>query len=50
MKGNVIFIIVASLETVKKAVNWGNTRPKPDLGLFNIPIADGDSLEILIRL
>ena len=39
-------VILAVIETVQDAVNWLETHPKPDLGFFDIRIADGDSFEI----
>lgn len=38
--------ILAVLETVKETVEWINNNPAPDLGFFDIRIADGDSFEI----
>ena len=38
--------ILAILETIKDAVEWIKTNPKPDLGFFDIRIADGNSFEI----
>ncbi len=41
--------ILAILETIKDAVEWIMTNPKPDLGFFDIRIADGHSFEIFER-
>lgn len=38
--------ILAIIETVEGAVSWLKHHPKPDLGFFDIRIADGDSFEI----
>ena len=38
--------ITAIIETVKEAVAWIKNNPKPDLGFFDIRIADGESFEI----
>lgn len=38
--------VLAILESVKEAVTWLNEHPKPDLGFFDIRLADGDSFEI----
>jgi two-component system, LytTR family, response regulator len=41
--------ILAILETIKDAVEWIKENPKPDLGFFDIRIADGSSFEIFER-
>lgn len=41
--------IVSILESVQGAVQWINTHPKPDLGFFDIRIADGESFDIFER-
>ena len=38
--------ILTILESVQEAVTWLNDNPKPDLGFFDIRLADGDSFEI----
>ncbi len=38
--------ILAIIESVKDAVYWLSTNPPPDLGFFDIRIADGDSFDI----
>ena len=38
--------ILTILETIKDAVEWIESNPKPDLGFFDIRIADGHSFEI----
>ncbi|MBL7137813.1 MAG: response regulator [Bacteroidales bacterium] len=42
--------ISAIIETVKEAVKWVNNNPKPDLGFFDIRLADGDSFEIFEKV
>ena len=39
--------IMCILESVEEAVAWINENPKPDLGFFDIRLADGSSFEIL---
>jgi DNA-binding LytR/AlgR family response regulator len=38
--------IVASIDTVKKAVQWFKSNPTPDLALMDIQLADGISFQI----
>lgn len=38
--------VLAILETVSDALHWLPQHPNPDLGFFDIRIADGDSFEI----
>ena len=38
--------ILAIIETVKEAVSWIRNNPLPDLGFFDIRLADGESFEI----
>jgi DNA-binding LytR/AlgR family response regulator len=38
--------IVASIDTVKKAVQWFKSNPAPDLALMDIQLADGISFQI----
>ena len=41
--------ILTILETIKDAVKWIESNPKPDLGFFDIRIADGSSFDIFDR-
>lgn len=41
--------IVAIIESVEDAIHWINTHPTPDLGFFDIRIADGESFDIFER-
>lgn len=38
--------VVADLPTIQGAVNWFRENPVPDLALFDVRLADGDSFEI----
>ena len=38
--------ILAIIETIQEAVAWINAHPVPDIGFFDIRIADGDSFNI----
>lgn len=38
--------IVATIDTVKKAVQWMNTNPAPELAMMDIQLADGISFQI----
>ena len=38
--------VLAILESVEEALAWLSKNPKPDLGFFDIRLADGDSFEI----
>lgn len=38
--------ILTILESIKDTLDWVKSNPKPDLGFFDIRIADGDSFEI----
>jgi two-component system LytT family response regulator len=38
--------VTACLESVEEAVNWIKSNPKPELGFFDIQLADGVSFEI----
>lgn len=42
--------ILAILETIKDTVTWIETNETPDLGLFDIRIADGNSFEIFEKV
>lgn len=41
--------VLAVIESVREAVHWLEQNPGPDLGFFDIRIADGDSFEIFYR-
>ena len=38
--------VTACLESIEEAVNWIKSNPKPELGFFDIQLADGVSFEI----
>jgi len=42
--------ILAIIESVKEAVEWFENNPKPELGFFDIRLADGDSFEIFEKV
>ena len=42
--------ILAIIETVKESVKWIESNPKPDLGFFDIRLADGDSFKIFEQI
>ena len=42
--------IIAILETVKDTCSWIKHHPSPDLGFFDIKIADGNSFEIFEKV
>ena len=42
--------ILAIIESVKEAVEWFENNPKPELGFFDIRLADGDSFEIFEKI
>lgn len=42
--------ILAILETVSDAVEWIANNEKPDLGFFDIRLADGDSFDIFTKI
>jgi two-component SAPR family response regulator len=42
--------IMCILESVEEAVAWINENPKPDLGFFDIRLADGSSFEIFEKV
>ncbi len=42
--------VLAVIETVKEAVEWLEQNDSPDLGFFDIRIADGDSFEIFSKV
>lgn len=50
MEINAEIKIIAILETVKDAVDWITEHPHPDLGFFDIRIADGNSFEIFEKV
>lgn len=41
--------ILAILESVRDTVYWLENNPTPDLGFFDIRLADGDSFEVFER-
>jgi len=43
---NIQINVMASLESIEEAVSWINSNPKPELGFFDIQLADGVSFEI----
>lgn len=42
--------ILAIIESVKEAINWIKQNPKPDIGFFDIRLADGDSFKIFEQI
>ena len=42
--------ILVVLETIREAVRWLERHPSPDIGFFDIKIADGQSFEIFERV
>ncbi|OEK04595.1 LytR/AlgR family response regulator transcription factor [Roseivirga misakiensis] len=42
--------ILAIVESVKESVDWIKSNVKPDLGFFDIRLADGDSFEIFEQI
>jgi two-component system LytT family response regulator len=42
--------IMATIESVQETVNWINNNPTPDLGFFDIQLADGNSFEIFKKV
>jgi len=38
--------VMSVLESVREALHWMENNPEPDLGLFDIRLADGESFEI----
>ncbi|MFY0591933.1 LytR/AlgR family response regulator transcription factor [Roseivirga sp.] len=38
--------VLAIVESVRETIDWVASNPKPDLGFFDIRLADGDSFEI----
>ena len=42
--------ILSIIETVKETVDWIKNNPKPDLGFFDIRLADGDSFQIFEQI
>lgn len=42
--------VLAIIESVKEAIQWLGVHPRPDLGFFDIKIADGDSFEIFTQV
>lgn len=37
---NIQINVMASLESIEEAVSWINSNPKPELGFFDIQLAD----------
>ncbi len=42
--------IMAILQSVQESIDWIKQNPKPDLGFFDIRLADGDSFEIFNQI
>jgi DNA-binding LytR/AlgR family response regulator len=42
--------VMAILESVREAVSWFDQHPTPDLGFFDIRLADGESFEVFEKV
>lgn len=42
--------VMTIIESVQEAIKWIDNNPKPDLGFFDIRLADGDSFEIFEKV
>lgn len=42
--------VLAIIESVKETVEWVKNNPKPELGFFDIRLADGNSFEIFEKI
>lgn len=47
---NIYINVLACLESVEEAVNWIESNTKPELGFFDIQLADGISFEIFDKI